>query len=231
MAGFDNLSNAFSTGIQAGNAAGPGRFSGVNDGLQTILQLLVQKKQQDDYYAKQMQMQQAGFGQESALQKERLGQQASEFGQSQAQQASQFGQTQQAAKEALAQRIAAMQQIADTRAKAAQQVAQTRTTGTQKAAQQKMDLSAPSRFKSATGKNVLQATLEQQYPFRSHLPFAASFLPQPTQGQMRNTMAGAGVLQKAIPEPSAVPSPGSVEDGYTFMGGDPSDPNSWEAVK
>lgn len=41
------------------------------------------------------------------------------------------------------------------------------------------------------------------------------------------TAAGANEL---VPPPAGGPQPGAVEDGYRFLGGDPADPNNWEAM-
>lgn len=77
--GFDNLSNSFGTGMQAGTmAAGQGRFGSVNEGLQNLLQLMLAKKQRDDYFAQQQQLQQQKFRQDTALQ-QMSGQQAQQL--------------------------------------------------------------------------------------------------------------------------------------------------------
>ena len=125
--GFDNLSAGFGTGMQAGQmAAGPGRFSGVNEGLQTILQLLVQKKQQEQEFAQKQQLQQNEFGQQNQLQQMKgtqdLGLQA-KAAQQKAWQDRVNAHTQQMQ---LQQRLAALQQIAQTRAAATTQAANAR---------------------------------------------------------------------------------------------------------
>jgi hypothetical protein len=33
------------------------------------------------------------------------------------------------------------------------------------------------------------------------------------------------------PAPKSGPKPGTIEDGHRFKGGNPADPNSWEAVR
>ena len=42
-----------------------------------------------------------------------------------------------------------------------------------------------------------------------------------------------GQMPSAVPPPAATqgPQPGMVEDGFRFKGGDPADPNNWEAVQ
>ena len=51
-------------------------------------------------------------------------------------------------------------------------------------------------------------------------PGSAQYAPAPLPGQ--DSTYGAS---------PAAPEPGTVEEGYRFLGGDPKDPNSWEAVQ
>jgi hypothetical protein len=124
---FNDLSAGMGTSFNIGQqAAGVGPGGNINQGLQTILQLLVQKKQQEQEFAQKQQLQQNEFGQQNQLQQMKgtqdLGLQA-KAAQQKAWQDRVNAHTQQMQ---LQQRLAALQQIAQTRAGATTQAANAR---------------------------------------------------------------------------------------------------------
>ena len=68
------------------------------------------------------------------------------------------------------------------------------------------------------------ATPEQRTAFDQTNPIV-------TQGYGSAMVPRATLPQSGAPQaPAGAPAPGQVEDGYQFMGGDPTNPNSWKPV-
>jgi hypothetical protein len=49
----------------------------------------------------------------------------------------------------------------------------------------------------------------------------------------KGLIKGGGLIDQALPKAVAddVPKPGTVQDGYQFLGGDPADKKNWKKVK
>lgn len=78
------------------------------------------------------------------------------------------------------------------------------------------------------------ANAEQQYfPQPGDGPQVIEQKRQNRQNAIRGLEIGAGAgldaaSQPSVSQPAGAPQPGTIEEGYRFKGGNPSDPNSWE---